>query len=773
MVFCIEFAGASRMIDGIAQDRRAVLTVDAFRVFRFKNANELSSKKQHLPGGVCMSAIRRFGPVTAVTGAILCATPGAMAQAPSYLEEIVVTAQKRAESLQETPISLVAFGAERLEKLGITDIGDLQGNVPNLQLSPHPNSATTPRIFIRGVGNFDDQITQDPSVAVYMDGVYIARNQGMGMDVADIERIEVLRGPQGTLYGRNATGGAINFITRAPELDTLAFSQTVGVGNRGHRRSRTMLNVPLGDTLAARFSYLISERDGYVRNSGSGESHFGSEDRQALRADFRWQPADDWDVRYAYDRSRIQDTPFFLASNQPLGSSLKRPRRSDPSVDDLQAHDVTIDGHQLTVSWDGSETLTLRSISAYREVDSFLYQDYLSGLFGPFASLITEDNVNQRQWSQEFQALGSLMDNRLEYVAGVYFVRDSGNTRIINVLPDPGVVIQANASIVNRAYAVYAQGTYIPNLLEDRLSVTVGGRWSRDQRRATLEDFLVSNGGLVPTAGPGRGSLSFNDFSPSLTLEYQLEESVNLYAKVATGYKSGGFNVRASSIESFQQGFEEESLISYEAGIKSEWLENRLRVNAAVFRADYDDIQLNTQSDLTDPTIADILNAGEATIQGAELELTAVPVPRLQLGLSYAYLSARYDRITDVTGSNVTDQYTFVNAPRHSVFVDLDYDIASLTFGDLSLNVNYGWQDRKAITSSTAQGRFTIPNYGLLNARLTLSEITGLPAGSLRVSLWGKNLENKTYAFLHAPLFGGMRAYGEPRTYGVDITYDY
>ncbi|MBK7730881.1 MAG: TonB-dependent receptor [Gammaproteobacteria bacterium] len=237
------------------------------------------------------------------------ALPSAALAQSAGLEEIVVTAQKREESLQDTPISIVALGPAQLENLGISDINDLGSNIPNLQITPHSNSGAIPRIFIRGVGNFDDQITQDPSVAVYMDGVYVGRNQGMGVEVADIERIEVLRGPQGILYGRNATGGAINFITRAPELEQWGFSQQLTFGRRDEFRSRTMLNVPVGDTFAARLFYLDSSKDGFVRNTANGEDTYGGEDRDAQRIDLLFRPNDAVDIRYAFDRSKLEDSP--------------------------------------------------------------------------------------------------------------------------------------------------------------------------------------------------------------------------------------------------------------------------------------------------------------------------------------------------------------------------------------------------------------------------------------------------------------------------------
>ena len=230
------------------------------------------------------------------------------------LGDIVVTAQRREASLQDTPISVAAFDEKALAAKGIANITDLRTAVPNLQLSPQPNAGTTSRVFIRGIGNSDDQITQDPSVAVYQDGVYVGRSQGLATEVADLERIEVLRGPQGSLYGRNATGGAINFITRQPDLGRWSADGLVTGGSRNLFRLRAQLNVPLGDTLAIQAGYVHNQQDGFVDNAGTGVKRFGDVRRDAYRAAVRWKPTDAINIRYAYDRSDIGDTPIYLSA---------------------------------------------------------------------------------------------------------------------------------------------------------------------------------------------------------------------------------------------------------------------------------------------------------------------------------------------------------------------------------------------------------------------------------------------------------------------------
>jgi iron complex outermembrane receptor protein len=687
------------------------------------------------------------------------------------LEEVVVTAERREESLQKTPISVVALGPTQIEKLGISNIADLGRAVPNLQLTPHPNSASTPRVFIRGIGNFDDQITQDPSVAIYVDGVYVARNQGMGMEAADLERIEVLRGPQGTLYGRNATGGAINFITRAAALGHWGFSESLGLGNRRERRSHTMLNVPLGNDAAARFSYLITKKDGFVDNAGTGEDTFGAEDRDSLRANLRWKLRDQWEFQYGFDQSRIRDTPFYLQYS-PVTARPQRPSSSSPAVHNLQENDISARGHQVTASWKPTDHLTLKLICAYRELDSFVYQDYLSGRFGPVAALITKNDVVQHQLSNELQLLGSALDDRFNYILGIYSFEEDAKGVTANVLPATNVIASTASDVHNDALATYAQGTYTPDAFRRRIHFTLGARWSRDERKADLRNSTQLASGVIVPGSQGAGHRNFNNVSPSFTIASDIAETVSMYAKATDGYKTGGFNARASTIARFQEGFGAETLRSYELGLKSQWWDNRLRIDGAVFRAGYDDIQINAQSDIMNPTRADILNAGKATIRGFELDLTALLTNSLIVALNYGHLDARYDQIIDGRGVDVTSQFAFVNAPANSLTGDVTYTIALGAMGDLSADVNYSWQDKKFSTASLANGTYIIDGYGLLNARLTLAGIPGGP-GKVRVSAWGRNLADKEYPFISGPLFGGFRGWGEPRSYGVDVTYEY
>jgi iron complex outermembrane receptor protein len=693
----------------------------------------------------------------------------AQATSGQGIADIIVTAQRREESLQKTPISVAALTSDAIEARGITNVNDLQAEIPNLQLTPHPNSATTARIFIRGVGNLDDQITQDPSVAIYVDGIYVGRSQGLASDIAEIERIEVLRGPQGSLYGRNATGGAINFVSRPPQLGKFEAKQVVSVGNYDYFRTRTRVNVPVGDTLAVELGYVHAQKDGFVDNLGTGVARFGDQRRDGYRAAVRWMPNSDIDIRYSYDRTDIGDTPAFIAATPLYPAMADRPSRSSTAVSGLMRNDVRTQGHNLTASFHLTDNLELRSLTGYRRLNNFSNQNYLAGVLGPFALFKNQFHDRQKQFSQEFQLVGSAFDGQLEYVLGAYYFDESART---NAATTTAANVRTDRAVTadNKAYAVYGQGTWTPGGFDERLHLTAGVRWSRDKRQATLQDRITQANGTVNVLPAGKGNNSFSNVSPTFIVAYDIAQTASAYAKVSRGYKSGGFNVRASTTQRFNEGFGPEKLTAYEIGLKSDLFDRHLRLNMAVFHANYRDIQLNMQTDPTNPTRTDVLNAGKARIYGAEIDLVAKPMDGLTLSASYGYTNAKYQRIESVTGQNIADNFVFTNIPRNSVTTGVEYEFAQTSFGNFTAAVNYNYQARAYASSNDK--RLILPDYGLLDARLTLSDI---PVGkaNLRLSLWGHNLTDKEYLLFQGsvglPTSAGA-IYGEPRSYGLDLT---
>ena len=707
--------------------------------------------------------------LAAALATAVAAPAGAQNQRTSAgVEEVIVTAQKREESLQDTPISILAFSSKALENRGIKGVADLQADVPGLTINEHPNSASTVRLIMRGIGQANDQITYDPKVSIYVDGVYMARFQGLSAEMADLERIEVLRGPQGVLYGRNSTGGAINFITKAPQLGAFGFRQDLTIGNRDRQYSRTRLNIPLGDAAAAELSFLRMSEDGFIRNAGSGVSRFGDKDRRAWRAAFLWQPNERLDLRYTFDRSEMEDTPVWMGQVPLYPAQARRPKASSPTVTDLIPNDITGQGHNLTATFDVSDTLTLKSITGYRELDNFTYMPYHPGVLAPPPFLINIVDTHQKQLSQEFQLIGTAFDSRLQYVGGLYYFDESANSSDTNLVPLQNIRIDRSTSADNVAYAVFSQATYTPEAFSRRLHLTLGARYSWDERKATKQDTTTLPGGTVVPAPFGVADRDFGEFSPSGVIAYDINDDINVYAKAVKGYQTGGFNLTASTLERFSEGFKPEFAESYELGLKSFWLDNRLRVNAALFTTDRKDMQVSVP-DPNNLSVTDMFNAGKATVKGLELDVTARPIPALNLSLSYAWLDARFDRILNNAGEDVKYLYAYDQAPRHKATATAEYEWPHTRFGTPTASVTYNYQHK--MIASTTRGIY-IDTYGLLDARLSLTEIP-VNGGNLRFSLWGRNLTDEDYYTFHFSYVVPTAMFGAPRSYGADLSLEF
>lgn len=747
--------------------------------------------------------LTKASPAVALIGVLPLTTTIAEQKQPTWeLEEITITAQKRPESLQDAPISIMAFSQEQLEQMGVSDMVDMQGAVPNLTLTPFPANRMSATTYIRGVGNADIQVTKDSAVGVYLDGVYLGRSAGLALDIADLQRIEVLRGPQGTLYGRNSTGGAVNMESVKPDDDN-SFSQTLSIGNQGYWRSVTRGNYAVIDTLFVRGAYATSQKDGWVKNTGGGDD-FGTDDKDALRVALRWQPRDSWVVDYSYDQSSNTGTqlPYQLVADGTgqLGFIVEEKRLGTLSVNDLQDTDVDVKGHALKVEWRVGKH-RVKSITAYRELDEDGYIDHSSSWHhlggGAIPSLVTTgteflDNPfakEQDQLSQEFQFIGELLDGRLHYTAGLYYFHEDGREHVetfLNSLRLASLDFDATPAVLDsfseadftawalwntaeevytvdveaESVAIYGQYAYTPAMLADNLTVTLGLRYTEDERKASKTDNLYNNfaGGTVG------GKTDSDDFSVSLTLDYALSDDINVYAKYAEGYRAGGFNTRGTA-ENFAQGFEPEEMTAYELGLKSELLDHRVRLNAAVFNYGYDELQVD-QSNPTNITQTDTFNAGKASYDGFEFDLTALLTEQLMLSASYGYVNAEYDEFFQF-GVDVADARRIAFTPKNSYSVVLDYNRRWGNVGDVNVNLAYNWQDEQWFAPV---GDAFKDDLGLLNASVSLTEVM-LGAGTLRSTLWIHNLEDKEY-LMHSFDAGGLvlGVFGEERSYGLDVT---
>lgn len=746
-----------------------------------------------------------------VTKAIIAA--GAVALVPevsfaqqrsTQLEEVVVTAQKREESLQDTPISLAAFSGDQLDQFGIDDLGDITARTPNVDITPFPNSRSSLVIFMRGVGNNDSQTTQDPAVGVYIDGVYVGRSVGLTSDVADLARIEVLRGPQGTLYGRNTTGGAINMISARPD-EEFGIKSVLATGNRDYRKGTLQLDTGAWSGLSAKISYSKSEKGPWVDNI-NGSNDFVEEEREAGRFVLRWDISDTLSMDYAYDISEIvgpqpyyqvlrinedravtaqdvtdaiaggasQDDINALQADLIVGTLFTpqfRERASEKRLSkgewDVPVEDsvTEVSGHALTVTWE-LPFGTLKSISAYREVSEDVVMDYGAGV--EWFDVVV--NIDQDQSSQELQLVGDISDS-LSYVSGLYYFKENGFEREVDTVAG-SVAENREITSENEAWAIYGQMTWA---VQPDLSLTLGARYTEDDRCAKKFSINFTNS----PNNTQDACDSWSNFNPSFTVSYDLNDQVSTYAKVVTGYKSGGFNVRSTE-GGFQPAFDEEEMVSYEVGIKSTLFDNRVRLNAAAFQSDYTDMQIQQILDNTAVFLTDVFNAGEAEISGFEMDLTAILSEGLTLNLGYGYTDANFVEVIDNNPNSDTFQqdissgYIMPYAPEHTYSVVLEYQFPYFGIGNLRATVDYTWRDERFGTASNddIEG-FFLDDYGLVGARLNWSEID-LGGLEMAVALWGKNLEDEEYlvhdisqAYFHSGYFG------EPVSYGLDLTLQF
>lgn len=792
------------------------------------------------------------------------------------LEEIVVTAQRRAASAQDTPISMEAFNSDKLEQRGIQGVQDLAANVPSMVIEPHPLSSTTLRITIRGVGITDSQVTQDPAVGIYLDGVYLARSSGLALELADLERVEVLRGPQGTLYGRNTTGGAVNLVTRRPSVDGFAMSHQLTIGSRNQLTAKTAFNLPLSDTLAIKLAALASQRDGFMENTGPG-GDFGDRDERAYRLDARWHATDWLTADYAYDRTDLEyyNAMFqsIIPSNTPHGmadvfkpyaqsESVYSQRRLDSLATGapMEASSSEIQGHTLVLSAPLISGIEAKYIGAYRKLIDNQYPDLGGGggstgyrvdthaYDGPAGIMagggeptpLVIPQVFQEQWSHELQITGKLFDS-VDYIVGAYMFSEEGgehggpthhifNTKldpsqlddlfaILPFLRDPlrdaalpglAAFWDYDIAIDNSATAVFGQFTWTPGLFDERLRLTMGLRQSWDEREA-LKNFIqtqyveaqIAGQGLIAIGIPGsvyggvddfvdvRAARKDSNFSPSFNLQYDVSDNATTYVSYATAYKSGGFNTRDPQISAasgpasdrtnygfgFVEGFKPETVRSLEAGVKSEWMQRRLRFNAAVFDSQYRDMQTNF---MIPGTISDTKsrNAGKASMRGVEIETAFVALEDLIIALQYAYLDAEVEEVIDIDGNNVASLYPFIAAPPHSYVATIDWTFLRRDWGNLRAYLNYQYTgDRQGfVITEDKRGLTAIDGYGLFNARLTAAGIRAGDRGSLDVSLWGRNLADEEYpvtAIDNLPHADRAVIWGDPRAYGIDLIYRY
>ena len=705
---------------------------------------------------------------------------------PSGLEEIIVTAQKHPESMQDTPIAMSALSSTQLEQQGITDLGGLSsGIIPSIRIMPIGSTPSNLIISIRGNAPSDvSEVTRDGSVGIYLDGVYLARSHGFGLELPDLERIEVLRGPQGTLFGRNSIAGAVSLISKKPS-GHLGLKQIVSMGRFNELRTVTRLDLPEMAGFKIKFDYLHSERDGWVNNTAPDQSDYNAYNKDGGKLSVNWQPRDQLSVDYSYDNSSVemvQEYMQFYKDN--LGSfSEERERLTETRlpVSPLKPTVVEQQGHSATVTWVASDQLTIKSISAVRNLKEDSQNNYAGVLY--FNGLLDLSIMEQDQYSQELQLIGH--SDQTDWVAGLYylkedvnkFLQDSFSLDIFGLFGpplspiDPPTTFDALGAgailpprIVDaeaRSRAAYGQFSWRPNGFDQRMQLTLGGRYTEDKKIASRFETSMSE-----------SRQDSEHMDGSIALQYEWQADLSTYLKWGTAYKAGGVNTRSASFGAF----EEEVAETWEVGLKSEFWDRRARVNLAVFTTDYDDMQL----DFSDPvivTLVETINASEAAeISGAEIDITLAPMTGLLLGLSYTYLDSDMPLQPNPLNGGALKQFFVPLTPQHAGSITMDYAFKPQAYGTLALHVDMTSTDHY---SYVPFGEQRTDAYSLLNARLELSDINlgGSGDGHLKASIWAKNLldeEYVVYAFpVGDPAVSVAQAFGTPRTMGLDISYTF
>jgi iron complex outermembrane receptor protein len=753
-----------------------------------------------------------------LSAAMLLASGLAAGNAFAQLEEVIVTAQKRSESLQDIPVAISAYDADNIESMGLINVQDIGAASPSVQMPLYPTAGNNLALFIRGIGNADSVvITKDPTVGVYYDGVYAARSTGLLADLSDLERVEILRGPQGTLYGRNTTAGAINFINAKPTGE-LGFKQILGAGNYGSWRSVSHLNLNDMGGFKAKFTASFSERDGWVDNKGPNEitgldySDYYLRETEGYRIALRYDGLENLVVDYSYDYSDMTTSPGYFqyggptggldASFSPITNSFRNrleetrtPTGGGKYAYYLPETETEVEGHNLTIDWAIGDNLTLKSITGYREFDDDASQNF-SQSFGSAGSLEINTVTEHEQFSQELQLIGN--HDRLQWVAGAYYFDEEGTQGERQYL-DRSTVDQTGIIALdltsfppipcsdgstsdpfcsdftfffplylgeyvvktdNESWAVFGQATWNTS---ERLDLTLGLRYTDDQRSAVR----TNDGLLWNSFGPGVSESSLSEPDYTVIADYQWTENVSTYAKYSTGFRSGGSSRNGLD---FNQTFDKETVESYELGWKTEMLDQSLRLNGAIYHMVIEDVILDYLPDpVNNPQFVEVFNSGEATIDGLEVDLTWALGENLLLGLSYAYMDTDIDDAIFPDGSDRSDSTELVWAPEHAYAINADWDFP-VSYGTYRLHADYSWQDDQLALANTDFGEITVESFGLLNARLSLSQLE-MMGGNWQFALWAKNLQDRDNA--NYAIGTTANTYLTPRMVGGELIFEF
>ncbi|MBM4223193.1 MAG: TonB-dependent receptor [Gammaproteobacteria bacterium] len=750
-----------------------------------------------------MSATRSVTRRSVTLAVALALQPALHAQSDDAgLQEIVVTAQKREQRLVDVPIAITALSGDALDRRGITDVQGLEGFTPNLQISPTPGNSTSAQIAIRGRVTSNPALTWEPAVGIYVDGVYIGKTQGALFDLIEIDRIEVLRGPQGTLWGRNALAGAFNIVTRSPSGEASG-SATMSLGNFSALGGKVSIDFPkIGET-KVNLAVASQRRDGWVDNRvgnlptppgrAASTSELNNINSKSVRLAVDAPVNESFKIAYRGDYNDINQnashSQLYRTLLPFLAPYVSTSRQEKATVDGPSFERSETQGHSLTLEWQLNDSNTLRSITAKRKLT---WEDGLDLDGSPLNIAHTQRLSDYDSVSQEMQWIGNT--GALSYVAGLYYFKDDGftdNPQAFFVEFGPrGVRFKSQYGFETRALAAFGQVDYAIN---DQFAATAGVRYTDEDKSIARCAGLVGVFDYVPCIT--RAKTSFSDVTPLAVLTWRPSDSFAAYAKYAEGFKSGGFNGEAGdpanpipvNVAQVQTPYLPESLESIEVGGKWLFAGNRGYANIAIFNNDSQDIQLSI-FEAKGAANSTVKNAGEANVKGLEVELGYQFPQGTQLQFALGKMDGEFDRYLD-RGVDVAFNRALVHSPETTISATVDAALGRILGAEVRLLLDASYiddyllyaypvkvlpaTDPSSVNSALANDT-RVPSYTLVNARLSFDGVE-VGGAQVDVALWSKNLMDKKYIqnmIDFGPGFGSLTQvyYGTPRTYGIELT---
>jgi len=738
-------------------------------------------------------------------------------QASRLIEELVVTARRREEGLQDAPLAVSAFTQETLDYRGVTQLDQIARFVPGLTLENNPSfggAANSAAIYLRGVGQKEFLPTTEPGVGLYVDGVYVARSVGAILDIVDVDRLEVLRGPQGTLFGRNTIGGAISINTVKPDPGGDADGDiSVAAGTDNLVRLKAAIHLPLSEQLATRLTIASMAQDGFVQRADGVD--LGNDDTVTARWTFAWQPSDQFSADVAFDLTRDRENGPALeligidytdlsqlngvvlappppmafihnvtvaalgpgipcAATDTAGNGVTSNPSAPNCYDDRYIgadgsnegtapafSETDVFGASVNLQYAFNDSITLKSITALRELDSEFARD---GDHSPQRISQFYDDLQQDQFSQEFQLLGS--HQQVNWIVGLYYFTEDGSNE--NILDFTVSNFRSGGAFDNEAWAAFAQMTYD---LTDQLQLSIGGRYTEEEKSFRPDQIIFTNyftgiSQIVPPGNPlaaldapflqaGERILPFiekqiniDEFTPMMNLAFNPTDDIMLYFSYSEGFKSGGFTQRVFPpvVAGFTaptgtpdidliQTFAPEFVEVLELGFKTSLLDNTVRINGALFQTDYTDLQVQVFNSVAPVT----QNIGTAGIDGFELEVMAAPGGGWFFESSLAFTDAGYEDI-DTGITLIGENFDFERVPETTASLGVSKEFVLTNSGVLTLRAD--WSYRSETFNDAYNTRLlATDSFDLIDASVRWEN----SAADWTIVLSGRNITNEKY----------------------------